>query len=83
MKLGTAYRERLAGDRPANREWAIVAFDNALLVRTPERNPAELCAARANLEALHRDRFGEWTESRITWPDGSPYREPTQLELPL
>jgi hypothetical protein len=38
MNLGVAYRERLAGDRSENRERAIGAFEDALLVWTREAN---------------------------------------------
>ena len=65
MKLGIAYRERFAGNRPENRERAIACFENAVSVWTRERNPKEWAAARAQLEAACRERFGEWLENRV------------------
>ena len=58
MKLGIAYRERLAGIRPENRERAIACFENAVSVWARERNPKELAAARVLARRALAERGG-------------------------
>jgi hypothetical protein len=85
LKLGVAYRERLAGNRSKNREGAIACFKNAPSAWTRERNPKELAAAhpRDNVPGALRRVAGE---PSIQWRQGSAAPAnalPTRLAEPV
>jgi hypothetical protein len=85
LKLGVAYRERLAGNRSKNREGAIACFKNAPSAWTRERNPKELAAAhpRDSVPGALRRVAGE---PSIQWRQGSAAPAnalPTRLAEPV
>jgi len=55
--LGTAYRDRIRGDRAENIEKAIAAYTNALEVRTRDALPYDWAMTQNNLGTAYRDRI--------------------------
>ncbi len=55
--LGTAYSQRIQGERGQNLELAIACYEAALQVRTPEAFPEKWAKTRNNLGIAYRNRI--------------------------
>jgi tetratricopeptide (TPR) repeat protein len=55
--LGDAYSNRESGDRSENLDRAILAYESAIILMSPEENPLDWALAKSSLGIIYRERL--------------------------